>query len=49
MAVELIGRGNIKVERTHLDVAFTVKMGILKEPYKFAFSRAVSEEECQAP
>jgi len=41
MAVELIGRGNIKVERTHLDAAFTVKMGILKEPYKFAFSRGI--------
>jgi len=41
MAVDLIGRGNIRVERTHLDAAFTVQMGLLKEPYKFAFSRGI--------
>jgi len=41
MAVELIGRGNIKAERVLLDAAFTVRMGLLKEPYKFAFSRGI--------
>jgi len=41
MAVELAGRGNIEIERLHLDAAFTVKMGVLKEPYKFAFSKGI--------
>jgi len=41
MAVELMGRGRIRVDRVLLDAAFTVRMGLLKEPYKFAFSRGI--------
>jgi hypothetical protein len=31
MGVELIGRGNINVTKTHLDAAFLTKMGLLAE------------------
>ncbi|MCH5297780.1 MAG: alpha/beta hydrolase [Ruminococcus sp.] len=41
MAVELIGRGNISVEKVVLDAAFTIKMGIKTKPYEFCFSRAI--------
>lgn len=41
MAVELIGRGNISVDRTVLDAAFTVKMGIKSKPFELAFCGAI--------
>jgi len=31
MGIELIGRGNINVTKTHLDAAFLTKMGLLAE------------------
>ena len=41
MAVELIGRGNISVDKTVLDAAFTVKMGIKTKPFELCFSKAI--------
>ena len=41
MAVELIGRGNINVPKTHLDSAFLTNMGLLAKPYEYAFCKAV--------
>lgn len=41
MAVEIIGRGNISVAKTHLDAAFLIKMGLLTGPYKYAFCKAI--------
>ena len=41
MAVELIGRGNISVDRTVLDAAFTVKMGIKTKPFEICFCKAI--------
>ncbi len=41
MAVEIIGRGNVNVEKTHLDAAFLVKMGLLAKPYEFIFCKAI--------
>lgn len=41
MAVEIIGRGNISVEKTHLDAAFLIKMGLLTKPYEYAFCKAI--------
>lgn len=41
MAVEIIGRGNVHVEKTHLDAAFLVKMGLLSKPYTYLFCKAV--------
>ena len=36
-ATELISRGNIEIERTVLDAAFVIKMGIMTYPYKILF------------
>ncbi len=41
MAVEIIGRGNINVTKTHLDAAFLTKMGLLAEPYQYVFCKAI--------
>ena len=41
MAVELIGRGNVSVDKTVLDAAFTIKMGIKTKPFEICFSRAI--------
>lgn len=41
MAVELIGRGKISVDKVVLDAAFTVKMGIKTKPYEICFSKAI--------
>lgn len=42
MSVELIGRGNIKVDKVFLDAAFTVKMGLFKSKlYTFCFVKAI--------
>ena len=41
MAVELIGRGNVSVDKVVLDAAFTIKMGIKTKPFEFCFSRAI--------
>lgn len=41
MAVELVGRGNICVDKLHLDAAFLTKMGILTKPYEFIFCKAI--------
>ena len=41
MAVEIIGRGNINVAKTHLDSAFLIKMGLLTKPYEYAFCKAI--------
>lgn len=41
MAVELIGRGNINVAKTHLDAAFLIKMGALTKPYEYVFCKAI--------
>ncbi|MDE5696202.1 MAG: alpha/beta hydrolase [Lachnospiraceae bacterium] len=41
MAVEIIGRGNVNVTKTHLDAAFLIKMGLLTKPYEYAFCKAI--------
>lgn len=41
MAVELIGRGNITVDKVHLDAAFLIKMGFLTKPYEFIFCKSI--------
>ncbi|MDE7339870.1 MAG: alpha/beta hydrolase [Lachnospiraceae bacterium] len=41
MAVEIIGRGNVNVAKTHLDAAFLVKMGLLTKPYEYIFCKAI--------
>lgn len=41
MAVEIIGRGNVNVAKTHLDAAFLTPMGILTKPYEYIFCKAV--------
>lgn len=41
MAVEIIGRGNIHVAKTHLDAAFLTKMGVLAKPYEYIFCKAI--------
>ena len=41
MAVEIIGRGNINVAKTHLDAAFLIKMGLLTKPYEYLFCKAI--------
>ena len=41
MAVELIGRGNISVDKTVLDAAFTVRMGIKTKPFEICFCKAI--------
>ncbi len=41
MAVEIIGRGNIVVDKVHLDAAFLIKMGFLAKPYTFVFCKAI--------
>lgn len=41
MAVELIGRGNVSIDKAVLDAAFTVKMGIKTKPFEICFCRAI--------
>ena len=41
MAVDLIGRGNVSVDKVVLDAAFTIKMGIKTKPFEICFSRAI--------
>lgn len=41
MAVEVIGRGNVNVAKTHLDAAFLTKMGLLTRPYEYIFCKAI--------
>lgn len=41
MAVELIGRRNIEVNKLHLDAAFLIKMGVLTKPYAFIFCKSI--------
>ena len=41
MAVEIIGRGNVNVAKTHLDAAFLTKMGLLTRPYEYIFCKAI--------
>ena len=41
MAVEIIGRGNISVDKTVLDAAFTVKMVIKTKPFELCFSKSI--------
>ncbi len=41
MAVEIIGRGKVNVEKTHLDAAFLVKMGLLAKPFTNIFCKVI--------
>ena len=41
MAVEIIGRGNVNIVKTHLDAAFLIKMGLLTKPYEYLFCKAI--------
>ena len=41
MVVEIIGRGNVNVAKTHLDAAFLTKMGLLTKPYEYIFCKAI--------
>lgn len=41
MAVEIIGRGNVHVTKTHLDAAFLTRMGLLTKPYTHIFCKAI--------
>ena len=41
IATELISRGNIGVEKTILDAAFVIKMGIMTYPFKFLFQGSI--------
>ena len=41
IAVEVIARGQIKVERTILDSAFVVRMGFKKYPFRLLFQGAI--------
>lgn len=49
MAVEIIGRGNVHVEKTHLDAAFLIKMGLLSKPYTFLFCKAIERIHHKKP
>ena len=41
IATEVISRGNIEVQRTVLDAAFVIKMGIMTYPFKFIFQASI--------
>ncbi|MCR5092772.1 MAG: alpha/beta hydrolase [Lachnospiraceae bacterium] len=41
IAADIISRGNIRVERTVLDAAFTIRMGILTYPFKWIFQASI--------
>ena len=41
IAAELLGRQNIEVERTVLDAAFVIKMGIMTYPFKLIFQGSI--------
>lgn len=43
MAVEIIGRGNVNVAKTHLDAAFLIQMGLLTKPYEYMFCKAIKQ------
>lgn len=47
MAVEIAGRGNVHVEKIHLDAPFLVKMGLLSKPYAYIFCKAIKWIQCQ--
>ena len=41
IATEVIGRGNIEVDRTVLDAAFVIKMGVMTYPFKWIFQGSI--------
>ena len=41
IATEVISRGNIEVDRTILDAAFVIKMGIMTYPFKWIFQGSI--------
>lgn len=41
IATELISRGKISVQKTILDAAFTIKMGIMTYPFKWIFQGSI--------
>lgn len=41
IAVELLSRGQIEIEKTILDAAFNIKLGIMTYPYKFLFQSTI--------
>ena len=41
MAVEIIGRGKVRVSKVLLDAAFLTKMGMLTKPYEKIFCKAI--------
>ncbi len=41
IATELISRGRISVQKTVLDAAFTIKMGIMTYPFKWLFQGSI--------
>ena len=41
IATELISRGRIEVQRTVLDAAFVIKMGLMTYPFKYIFQGAI--------
>ena len=41
IATEVISRGNIEVDRTVLDAAFVIKMGIMTYPFKWIFQGSI--------
>ena len=42
MAVEVVGRGNVKISKVLLDAAFLTKMGFLTKPYEKMFCKGIS-------
>lgn len=42
MAVEIVGRGNVKISKVLLDAAFLTKMGFLTKPYEKMFCKGIS-------
>lgn len=41
IATEVISRGNIEVDRTVLDAAFVIKMGVMTYPFKWIFQGSI--------
>ena len=42
MAVEIVGRGNVRISKVLLDAAFLTKMGVLTKLYENIFCKAIS-------
>ena len=42
MAVEIVGRGNVRISKVLLDAAFLTKMGVLTKLYEKLFCRGIS-------